>query len=51
MHGNELGFLGQVRKTPFSVVLLDEIEKAHSSVINAFLQLLDEGMMQDSDNR
>ncbi len=50
MHGNELGFLGQVRKTPFCVVLLDEIEKAHQSVINSFLQMLDEGMMQDSDN-
>ncbi len=28
MQGNELGFLGEVRKKPFSVILLDEIEKA-----------------------
>jgi len=51
MHGNEIGFLGQLRKSPFSVVLLDEIEKAHPSIINTFLQMLDEGMMQDADNR
>lgn len=51
MQGTELGFLGEVRKKPFSVILFDEIEKAHSSVINALLQMLDEGMMRDSDNR
>ena len=51
MNGQELGFLGEVRKKPFSVILLDEIEKAHSSVVNAFLQMLDEGVMRDSDNR
>lgn len=51
MNGEELGFLGEVRKKPFSVILLDEIEKAHSSVVNALLQMLDEGVMRDSDNR
>lgn len=51
MIGSDLGFLGQMRKTPFSVVLLDEIEKAHSSVVNALLQMLDEGVMRDSDNK
>lgn len=51
MQGSELGFLGEVRKKPFSVILLDEIEKAHSSVVNTLLQMLDEGMMRDSDNR
>ena len=51
MQGNELGFLGEVRKKPFSVILLDEIEKAHSSVINTLLQMLDEGIMRDSDNK
>jgi ATP-dependent Clp protease ATP-binding subunit ClpA len=51
MQGTELGFLGEVRKKPFSVILLDEIEKAHSSVVNALLQMLDEGVMRDSDNR
>lgn len=51
MAGSELGFLGQVRKNPFSVILLDEIEKAHSSVVNALLQMLDEGVMRDSDSK
>lgn len=51
MNGEELGLLGEVRKKPFSVILLDEIEKAHSSVVNALLQTLDEGVMRDSDNR
>lgn len=51
MSGNELGFLGQVRKQPFSVILLDEIEKAHASVVNALLQMLDEGVMKDSDSK
>jgi ATP-dependent Clp protease ATP-binding subunit ClpC len=51
MAGSDLGFLGQVRKQPFSVILLDEIEKAHSSVVNALLQMLDEGVMKDSDSK
>ena len=37
----------QVMKRPFSVVLLDEIEKAHSSVLTTLLQLLDEGILRD----
>ncbi len=41
----------QVSKQPFSVVLLDEIEKAHSNVLNALLQVLDEGVLRDSKNR
>lgn len=41
----------QVMKQPFSVVLLDEIEKAHSSVLTALLQLLDEGILRDVRNR
>jgi ATP-dependent Clp protease ATP-binding subunit ClpC len=40
-----------IRQQPFSVVLLDEIEKAHPDVVNAFLQLLDEGRMADSAGR
>lgn len=51
MQNTELGFLGEVRKKPFSVILLDEIEKAHSAVINTLLQMLDEGIMRDSDNK
>ncbi len=36
-----------VRQQPFSVILLDEIEKAHSNVLNLLLQLLDEGQLTD----
>jgi ATP-dependent Clp protease ATP-binding subunit ClpC len=38
-------------KQPFSVVLLDEIEKAHPSVLTTLLQLLDEGILRDIKNR
>lgn len=41
-------FTEKVKKTPFAVVLLDEIEKAHQGVIDAFLQVLDEGRLTDS---
>jgi ATP-dependent Clp protease ATP-binding subunit ClpB len=40
-----------VRRKPYSVVLLDEIEKAHPEVFNVFLQLLDEGRLTDSKGR
>lgn len=40
--------LEQVRNNPFSVILLDEIEKASRDVINLFLQILDEGVITDS---
>lgn len=51
MLGEQLGFLGQVRRQPFSVILLDEIEKAHKNVVNLLLQTLDEGVMRDIDNK
>lgn len=51
MLGEQLGFLGQVRRRPFSVILLDEIEKAHKNVVNLLLQTLDEGVMKDVDNK
>ncbi|HEX5797165.1 MAG TPA: ATP-dependent Clp protease ATP-binding subunit [Candidatus Saccharimonadales bacterium] len=51
MLGEQLGFLGQVRRQPFSVILLDEIEKAHKNVVNLLLQMLDEGVMRDVDNK
>ncbi len=38
----------KVRRKPYSVVLLDEIEKAHSDVFNILLQVLDEGRLTDS---
>ncbi len=37
-----------VRRRPYSVVLFDEIEKAHSQVFNLFLQIFDEGRLTDS---
>jgi len=37
----------KVRKRPFSLILLDEIEKAHPNVLNLFLQILDEGHVTD----
>jgi len=40
-----------VRRKPYSVVLLDEIEKAHADVFNVLLQLLDEGRLTDSKGR
>lgn len=41
----------QVRQNPYSVVLFDEIEKAHPDVFNIFLQILDEGHLTDSQGR
>jgi ATP-dependent Clp protease ATP-binding subunit ClpB len=37
----------QVRRKPYSVILFDEIEKAHADVFNLFLQILDEGRLTD----
>lgn len=41
----------QVQKNPFSVVLLDEIEKAHPNILTTLLQVLDEGILRDINNR
>ncbi|HOL50119.1 MAG TPA: AAA family ATPase, partial [bacterium] len=41
----------RVRRRPYTVVLLDEIEKAHSEVFNILLQLLDEGRLTDGQGR
>jgi ATP-dependent Clp protease ATP-binding subunit ClpA len=40
-----------VRNQPFSVVLLDEIEKAHPNILNLLLQMLDEGQLTDSSGK
>jgi ATP-dependent Clp protease ATP-binding subunit ClpB len=40
-----------VRRKPYSVVLFDEIEKAHHDVFNIFLQILDDGIVTDSHGR
>jgi ATP-dependent Clp protease ATP-binding subunit ClpB len=41
----------QVRRKPYSVVLFDEVEKAHPDVFNVFLQILDEGHLTDGQGR
>lgn len=50
--GGRLGEPGlltsRVRERPFSLLLLDEIEKAHPNILNLFLQVLDEGRLTDS---
>jgi len=60
MLGSPPGYVGhdeggqlteQVRRRPYSVVLLDEIEKAHPDVWNTFLQILDDGRVTDSKGR
>lgn len=48
---NPHSLCAMVAKQPFSIVLLDEIEKAHPDVLNALLQLLDEGVLRDVNNR
>ena len=44
-------FTEQVRRKPYSVILFDEIEKAHPDVFNALLQILDDGRLTDSQGR
>ena len=60
MIGSPPGYVGhedggqlseQVRRHPYSVVLFDEIEKAHPDVFNLLLQILDEGRLTDSQGR
>jgi len=40
-----------VRRKPYSVVLLDEVEKAHSDVLELFFQVFDKGMLEDGEGR
>ncbi len=48
----EGGYLTEkVRRNPYTVILLDEIEKAHPDVINVLLQVLDDGRLTDSQGR
>lgn len=48
----EVGMLtSPVRESPFSLLLLDEIEKAHPNILNLFLQILDEGHITDGTDR
>jgi ATP-dependent Clp protease ATP-binding subunit ClpC len=41
----------KIRRKPYSIVLLDEIEKAHPNVLNLFLQVLDDGILTDNKGR
>jgi len=50
-HEEEGQLTGGLRRKPYSVVLLDEIEKAHPDVWNVFLQLFDDGRLTDSHGR
>jgi ATP-dependent Clp protease ATP-binding subunit ClpC len=44
-------FLNKIRNKPYSVILLDEIEKAHPDIFNMFLQVFEDGHMTDSHGR
>jgi len=60
MTGAPAGYVGyeeggllvnKIRQKPYSIVLFDEIEKAHTDVFNIFLQIMDEGRVHDKLNR
>ena len=44
----EGGLTEKIRRKPFSLILFDEIEKAHSDVLNILLQILEDGILTDS---
>jgi len=47
--GSSAGYLTEaVRKNPYTLLLLDEIEKAHPDILNLFLQVMDDGRLTDS---
>jgi ATP-dependent Clp protease ATP-binding subunit ClpC len=48
---NDKSLLLAIRQQPFSVVLLDEVEKAHPNILNLLLQMLDEGQLTDAQGR
>lgn len=49
METNQPGYLSEkIQAQPFSLILLDEIEKAHPNILNLFLQILDEGAAKDA---
>lgn len=47
----ETSLTKKVRKNPYSIIVLDEIEKAHPDVLNILLQILDEGILTDSSRK
>lgn len=50
-HNDRNRFTDEIRKRPYSVVLFDEIDKAHPNVIRLLLQILDEGSLTDSSGK
>ena len=50
-HGDEGQLTGKLRTTPYAVVLLDEVEKAHTRVFDLFLQVFDDGRLTDAKGR
>ncbi len=51
-YGGGEGYLTEaIRRNPFTLVLLDELEKAHSDILNVFLQVFDDGRLTDSTGR
>ena len=50
-YGEEGQLIKQVRRRPYSVVLFDEVEKAHPDVLNLLLQILEEGKLTGSDGK
>lgn len=60
LYGASPGYVGykeggllvnKIRQSPYSVILFDEIEKAHDSIYDVFLQILDDGVMTDKQGR
>ena len=47
-YNDNKNILEQVKDNPFSIIILDEIEKAHPNIINLLYQILDEGKLKDS---
>jgi ATP-dependent Clp protease ATP-binding subunit ClpA len=47
----EGGLTGRARTEPYSIILLDEVEKAHPNVLNIFLQVFEDGRLTDSQGR
>lgn len=50
-YNDRVSFVEQIRKRPYSVVLFDELEKAHPNMYNVLLQILDEGRLTDGTGR
>lgn len=50
--GSQEGLLTEaIRKNPYTIILLDEFEKAHTDILNVFLQVLDDGRLTDASGR